>query len=118
MRQRLSNYAVGALVAYVVLFMIGCGTFSMHIKPVSEMTPLEKATTAMAVYNDMADSYKMRVALPDLSAAEKQVLQTEYDVLKKAWPIVDAYYKAVKEGLPVTPAVVEYINNFLITYRY
>jgi len=118
MKRRLSNYAVGALVAYVVLFMVGCGTFNMNIKPVSEMTPLEKATTAMAVYNDMADSYKVKVALPDLSTAEKQVLQTEYDVLKKAWPVVDAYYKAVKEGLPITPAVVEYINNFLITYRY
>jgi len=102
----------------LVLSMVGCATMNLGIKPVSEMTPLEKATTAMAVYNDMADSYKMRVALPDLSTAEKQVLQTEYDVLKKAWPVVDAYYKAVKEGLPVTPAVVEYINNFLITYRY
>jgi len=117
MKRRLSNYAVGALVAYVVLFM-GCTTMNLGIKPVSEMTPLEKATTAMAVYNDMADSYKVKVALPDLSTAEKQVLQTEYDVLKKAWPVVDAYYKAVKEGQPITPAVVEYINNFLITYRY
>jgi uncharacterized protein YceK len=103
----------------LVLSMAGCATMNLGIKPISEMTPLEKATTAMSVYNDRADAYKAKVALPDLSSAERAVLRAEYETLKQAWPVIDAYYNAVKgNGQPITTAIVEYINNFLVTYRY
>lgn len=118
MRQRLANYAVATMTVYFILFMVGCAT-SLHIKSLGEMTPLEKATLAAGIYNDKVDDYRIKVALPNLSPAEKTVLQTEYQIFQKAWPMIDAYYKAAKgTGPSVSTATIEYINTFLATYRY
>jgi hypothetical protein len=83
------------------------------------MTPVEKATLAMSIYNDMADNYKARVTLPNLSKAEKEVLHTEYKLMTKMWPAIDLYYRATKDPtVSVTEAVIRQVNDFLRTYRY
>jgi hypothetical protein len=73
----------------------------------------------MKTYNYLVDSYKARLSLPDLSAAEKRVLKAEYATIEKTWPIIKAYDDYV-QGITTTvdDAIVQQLNQFLSTYRY
>jgi hypothetical protein len=110
--------AVGIFVILAMVMLFGC-TKNLYMTPVSEMTPKQKSLVAISVYNRMAESYRTRVALPDLSPAEKTVLRTEYATLVKAWPVIKAYDDFVKGVTPsIDAAIIEQLNQFLITYRY
>ena len=111
---------LGLITVWAILSLLAYScTANLNIKPVSEMTPKEKSLAAMKVYNYQAESYKAKLALPNLSAAEVKVLRTEYATLQKLWPIIKAYDDYV-QGVTTTvdEAVIAQINQFLIMYRY
>lgn len=115
MRHRRS---VIVLLALALIMSYAC-TKNINVKPVAEMTPKEKSLAAMRIYNSEVDNYKAKLALPNLSAAEKQVLHVEYAALQRAWPVIKAYDDYV-QGVTTTidEAIITQINQFLISYRY
>lgn len=118
-RETFSKLIVLSLACCMVSCVVSCAAFTTHVKPISEMTPLEKATLAMSTYNNMADNYRIRVTLPNLSDAEKNVLHTEYKLMTRMWPAIDLYYRAAKDpSVSVTEAVIIQVSEFLKTYRY
>lgn len=106
------------LVAVMVLAMTAC-TQNLNIKPIDQMTPKEKSLAAMRIYNQQVDSYKAKLAMPNLSAAEKKVLSVEYKAFQTTWPIIKAYDDFVQGITPtVDDAIILQINQFLAMYRY
>lgn len=107
--------------AFVVVFAVGlwsCATMNVKVPVVSEMSNLDKATLAMDVYTRMSKDFRVRVALPNLSAAEKEVLGTKKAILDLAGPKVKAFNDMVKGNLPVDKALADWIDAFLVQYRY
>jgi hypothetical protein len=117
MRYKHQGFVLLAVVV-TVLMAYAC-TQNLNIKPVADMTPKEKSLVAMRIYNSQVDSYKAKMALPNLSAAEKKVLQIEYATFERTWPVIKAYDDYV-QGITATidEAVITQINQFLISYRY
>lgn len=101
-----------------MFIMAGCAQ-NINIKPVAEMTPKEKSLAAMKIYNAQVDAYKAKLALPDLSAAEKKVLRVELATFEKTWPVIKAYDDYV-QGLTtsVEEAIIIQINRLILDYRY
>lgn len=96
-----------------------CTTFNAKIKSLDEMTPREKAVLAMSIYSDMKEDYELHNALPDLSMAEKKILNAKYKTLKNTWPAIDIYYRASTDPtVTVTEEVIKQVNDFITTYRY
>ena len=99
----------------VLLSVFACGP---RILTLAEMGPQEKATAAMQIYLGMRTSYEERVALTDLSEAEKEVLQGVRNLLTIAGPKIKAYNEMVKGTVPMDTAVVIWVEYFLRQYRY
>lgn len=106
------------LLAIMAMGVGPCATVDVKVPAVSEMTPLDRATMAMDVYANMSKDYRAQVARPNLSAAEKQVLETKYAILKEAGPKVKTYNEIVKGTKPPDAALAEWIVAFLNNYRY
>lgn len=111
---------VVGLTAFLVgfVFVVACATQMATVQSIGSMTPQDKSTLAMDVYTKMSKDYRAKVAQPNLSAAEKQILEAKYLILKEAGPKVDQYNKIVKGNLPMDAALAEWINAFLNNYRY
>lgn len=106
------------LVVMLVLGLVACAELNVRVPAVSEMSNLDKATLAMDVYTKMSKDYRVRVALPNLSAAEKEVLGTKKAIMELAGPKIKMYNEVVKGNLPVDKALGEWIDAFLVQYRY
>ena len=101
------------------LCVLSSSCANMQLKPVQEMTPKEKSLAAIKIYNGLVESYKAKLGLPNLSAAEKKVLNYEYATIQKTWPAIKAYDDFVQGLTPtVDDAIISQINQFLATYRY
>ena len=105
-------------IALVLLIGIVACTQNIQVPAISDMEPQEKATMAMEIYLKMRASYENSVKLPNLSAAEKEVLRTKRDLLEKAGPIIKEYNDSVVSGTPLSVATAQWIDAFLTQYRY
>lgn len=83
------------------------------IKPLSEMTPKEKATWMMSVYSAQAEDYKRMVKRPDLTNAQKAILRNKKDVAKKVWPLINTYRTYVNSGAVPTREVEDEIIGLI-----
>lgn len=89
----------------VVLLLVACGACTAMKemgKTVAEMTPKQKAAWMMSSYSDQYDDYLAKVALPNLSNEEKQVLRAKKKVLTTIYPLIQAYDMAVASDRPPT----------------
>ena len=68
------------------------------MKSLSEMTPKEKATWMMGIYNSQAKDYKEMIKRPNLTNDQKQVLRNKKEVAKKIWPLLNTYRTYVNSG--------------------
>ena len=91
-------------IVLVVAFVAAChppGT----LKPVSEMTPKEKATFFMNVYNTQAEDYKVMVAKPNLTEEQKKILNVKHQTLTQVYPLIQTYIAYVDAGAVPSPEV-------------
>ena len=61
-------------------------------------TPKQKAAFYMGLYNDQYQDYKQKIALPDLTEDEKEILAVKKQVLSEVYPLITAYDLAIVEG--------------------
>jgi hypothetical protein len=115
-RQRLAWSAMWTV--FIMMILWSCAELSVKVPAVSEMSNLDKATLAMDVYTRMSKDFRTRVALPNLSAAEKEVLGTKKTILDLAGPKIKAFNEMVKGNLPVDKELASWIDAFLVQYRY
>ena len=83
------------------------------IKPLSEMTPKEKATWMMSIYSSQAEDYKRMVKRPDLTNEQKAILRNKKDVAKQVWPLINTYRTYVNSGAVPTREVEEQIFKLI-----
>jgi len=83
------------------------------IKPLSEMTPKEKATWMMSVYNSQAEDYKAMVKRPDLTNEHKAILRNKKAIAKKVWPLINTYRTYINAGAVPTREVEEEIIGLI-----
>ncbi len=76
----------------------GCAWFQAGVKAVQDMSPREKATWMMALYNTKYEEYVAAAAKPDLVEDERKVLRVKKDALTVAWPLIKAYVSYVETG--------------------
>jgi hypothetical protein len=101
------------IVVAFLLVSFGCMHKEGSLKPVSEMTPKEKATFFMGVYNSQAEDYKAMVAKPNLTNEQKQVLREKKKVLTEVYPLIQSYTTYVDAGAMPTPEVEASIMNLI-----
>jgi hypothetical protein len=101
------------VVAFLLVGLASCMHKEGSLKPVSEMTPKEKATFFMSVYNSQAEDYKAMVAKPNLTNEQKQVLREKKKVLTQVYPLIQSYTTYVDAGAVPTPEVEASITNLI-----
>ena len=103
------------LILMVGAFFIGCPTNqATTLKPLSEMTPKEKATWMYSVYNSQYKDYENQAAMGDqLTDASKKILVEKKKVLIKIWPMLKMYDGYIQTGAIPDREVEENIVNML-----
>jgi ABC-type glycerol-3-phosphate transport system substrate-binding protein len=81
------------IAVYIVLalMLVGCAGMQKPEQSFSDMTPKQKVTIMMGIYNAQYDDYKLKVAIPNLTEEEKQVLRTKKQVLTQVYPLIQSY---------------------------
>lgn len=80
-----------------IAFLVSCMP-QTGLKPVSDMSPKEKATFFMSVYNAQAEDYKKMVTTPNMTDDQKQVLREKKKLLTELYPMIGAYTTYVDAG--------------------
>jgi hypothetical protein len=80
----------------------GCQLFGTKVKGFTEMTPKEKSTFFMGVYNKNFDETMAVATKPTLTEDEKKMVRVKKDVLTKMKPVISAYDAIAVTG--VTPS--------------
>lgn len=92
------------LVLFIVMLLVmGCMGQGAKVTPISEMTPEQKATMMMSMYNTQADNYKSMAARPNLIEEQKVILRKKKVIMDKVYPLISLYKSYVKGGA-VPPA--------------
>lgn len=100
MRKR--KVAILVLLAFV---LVSCAALTPGAKDFSQMTPKEKSTFFMGVYNKQYADTMATASLPTLTEDQKKVVRIKKSVLMKAWPAIQAYDAiAVGGGTPSADA--------------
>lgn len=103
-----------SFVVVCLFFLMGCVTPGGEgPKPLSEMTPKEKATWMMGIYNAQARDYKAMVARPDLTNEQKEVLRKKKDVMTQVWPMINTYNAYVDSGAVVNKSTEDQIIKLI-----
>lgn len=100
-----------ALAIILVLFLVACA--GQDVKPVSEMTPKEKATWMLSMYNKQYDDYLVVAAKPDLTEAQKEVLRKKKKIMQEVYPLIELYSSYVEAGSVPTKETEAQIINYL-----
>lgn len=108
---RVRAMAAITLCFVAVFALISCGP--QNLKPISEMTPKEKATFFMSVYNKQADDYRATVAKPDLTEAQKTILRDKKEVMTEVYPMIELYVGYVDAGALPDQATERLIIGYL-----
>ena len=103
------------LVLAVVLtlsFLASC-TANMAMKPWSEQTPKDRLVWMLGIYNAQDRDYRSMAAMPNLTDAQKKVLQTKKAIMVQAYPLIDAYRITVEGGGTPSASTEQMILNLL-----
>jgi hypothetical protein len=89
------------------------------LKPVSDMTPKEKAAFFMGVYSSQAEDYKAMVARTNLTIEQKKILNAKHKILTQVYPLIEKYTGYVDAGGLPTPeveaSIIDLINQLTST---
>jgi len=83
-----------------LMFVMSCAHGG---KSFTEMTPVEKATWMLSVYNAQYADYQFQSARTDLDEERKEVLRTKKKILSEVYPMISVYSGYAGSG--VIPAV-------------
>lgn len=86
MRHR--KVAILVLLAFV---LASCAALTPGAKNFKDMTPKEKSTYFMGVYNKQFNDTLAMASLPTITEDQKKVVRIKKDVLTKVWPMIQAY---------------------------
>jgi len=89
-------------IGLIALMVIGACTFD-NLKPVSEMTPKEKAAFFMAMYNAQDINYRTMAAMPNLTEPQKEMMREKKMVLTQVYPLISVYVSYVDQGAAPSP---------------
>ena len=99
----------------LIVFVAGCATFNLGLKPWSERSPKEKASYFMSIYNAQYNDTLSMASSATLTDAQRKVVRAKKDVLMKLWPAIQAYDTiAVHGGIPTQldeQVILDYINR-------
>ena len=86
------------LFLFVAAFLIGCPAPGTQLKSISEMTPKERATWFLSVYNKQFKDTKAMAERPDLTEDQKEVVRAKKKILAEVKPYLGIYIAAVDDG--------------------
>lgn len=72
-------------------------------KPISQMSPKEKAAWMMGTYNAQYDDYLAMATQPGLTDAQKEVLKAKKKTLQEVWDPIKLYIFYVDQGAVPSP---------------
>jgi hypothetical protein len=98
--------------AILILFTLAC-TANMTMKPWSEQTPKDRLVWMTGLYNAQDKDYRAMADLPNLTPAQKQVLQNKKKIMLQVYPLIDAYRITVESGGTPSQATEQTILNLL-----
>jgi hypothetical protein len=103
-------------VAVLLLLAFGlaaCAALTPGAKDFKDMTPKEKSTYFMGVYNKQFTDTMAMASLPTLTEDQKKAVRIKKDVLTKAWPAIQAYDAIAAGGGVPTPEAEAFINSLI-----
>lgn len=89
---------VAACCLLLTALLLAACTANMTMKPWSEQTHKDRLTWMMGVYNAQDRDYRAMAAMPNLTQAQKTVLQNKKKIMTQAYPLIDAYRLTVEGG--------------------
>ena len=102
-----------------VFLLIGCAGMQglpgeqPKVKSIEEMTPKERATFFMGIYNAQARDYKAQVKRANLTNEQKEVLRQKKKIMSQVWPMINTYNAYVDSGAVPTKAVEDQIITLI-----
>lgn len=101
------------VIVFACLLLASCMHKPGTLKPIGDMTPKEKATFFMGVYNAQADDYKAMVAKPNLAEDQIKILHAKKKVLTKVYPLIKTHNVYVDNGAKPTAESEQAIMDLL-----
>ena len=99
-------------VALLVILCFACAA-NMIMKPWSEQTPKDRLVWMQGIYNAQDRDYRARAVLPNLTPAQKTILQKKKAIMMQVYPLIDAYRLTVNQGGKPDQATEQTILNLL-----
>ena len=106
MKKRITLYAFFLV---VLVLLANCA----GIKPITDMTPKQKATFFMSVYNSQYDDYRSMAALTTLTEEQKQVMRAKKRIMTEVYPLITLYVSWVDSGAVPSPEIELQIINLI-----
>jgi disulfide oxidoreductase YuzD len=116
------------LLLMVLIFLMALSSCAMGTaKSISEMTPKEKTTFMLGVYNSQYADYMsqtgyswdgekkeyVKISTPTLSDERKEVLKKKKEILTKLYPLIKIYDSTVNSGAAPNREVEQQIFDLL-----
>ena len=97
---KMANTKVRLTSYLLILVAIGClaCTANMAMRPWSEQTPQDRLVWMLGIYNAQDRDYRSMAAMPNLTPAQKTVLQNKKKIMTQVYPLIDVYRKTVNGG--------------------
>lgn len=82
-----------SIIGIMILFLFACAPFTSGTKTISfsDMSPQQKVTWAMGVYNAAYADYQVQSEWPDLTEVEKQTLREKKKMLIDLHSAIELY---------------------------
>lgn len=103
-QKRLVFFIIGITLGATIALLQGCA--AMGGKSYKEMTPQERATQIMSVYNNQYELYLREAKIPDMTEEKKEVLREKKKLMKELYPYIGVYAEYADQG-QFAPADVE-----------
>lgn len=103
------------LLAFLFAGLVGCQGMlpaASGVKDISQMTPKEKSTWMLGVYNSQYADHRtqtgwqldtngnwVKVSNPELSNDKREILQQKKDLLKRMYPLIKIYDGYIEKGV-------------------
>lgn len=108
------------LFLFVAAFLIGCPAPGTQLKSVSEMTPKERATWFLSVYNKQFKDTITMAKRTDLTEEQKEIVRAKKKVLAEVKPYLSIYTAAIDDGkLPAKETedkIIELLNDLMTKF--
>lgn len=101
-----------AIACFLVAGSIG-GCQLDNLKPFSEMSPKEKATFFLSVYNSSDVNYRAMAARPDLTEVQKETLRKKREIMVAVYPLLKSYSTYVEGGVIPSPELEQAVLNHI-----